>query len=65
MLGNLPRTLKEIVMTTPLRQSMVDALVTRGFAARTQESYVEAIARMARHYHRSPGGCPGFCVNGG
>ncbi|MDP2255941.1 MAG: site-specific integrase [Polaromonas sp.] len=39
---------------TPLRQRMVDAMVTRGFAARTQESYVEAIARMARHYHRSP-----------
>jgi len=39
---------------TPLRQHMVDAMVTRGFAARTQESYVEAISRMARHYHRSP-----------
>lgn len=39
---------------TPLRQRMVDAMVTRGFAVRTQESYVEAIARMARHYHRSP-----------
>jgi hypothetical protein len=33
---------------------MVDAMVTRGFAARTQESYVEAISRMARHYQRSP-----------
>jgi site-specific recombinase XerD len=33
---------------------MLDAMVTRGFAARTQESYVEAIARLARHYHRSP-----------
>lgn len=39
---------------TPLRQRMVDAMVTRGFAARTQESYVEAISRMARHYQRSP-----------
>lgn len=39
---------------TPLRQRMLDAMVTRGFAARTQESYVEAISRMARHYHRSP-----------
>lgn len=39
---------------TPLRQRIVDAMVTRGFAARTQESYVEAISRMARHYHRSP-----------
>jgi site-specific recombinase XerD len=33
---------------------MVDAMVVRGFAARTQESYVEAIARLARHYRRSP-----------
>ena len=39
---------------TPLRQRMVDAMVTRGFATRTQESYVDAISRMARHYHRSP-----------
>ncbi|MBE0472960.1 site-specific integrase [Rhodoferax sp.] len=39
---------------TPLRQRMIDAMVTRGFAARTQESYVEAIARLARHYQRSP-----------
>jgi integrase/recombinase XerD len=39
---------------TPLRQRMVDAMVTRGFAERTQESYVEAISRMSRHYHRSP-----------
>ncbi|OLP07256.1 site-specific integrase [Rhodoferax antarcticus] len=39
---------------TPLRQRMVDAMVTRGFAERTQESYVEAISRIARHYHRSP-----------
>lgn len=39
---------------TPLRQRMVDAMVTRGFAARTQESYVEAISRLARYYHRSP-----------
>ncbi len=39
---------------TPLRQRMLDAMVTRGFAARTQETHVEAISRMARHYHRSP-----------
>ena len=39
---------------TPLRQRMLDAMVTRGFAVRTQESYVDAISRMARHYHRSP-----------
>jgi len=33
---------------------MLDAMVTRGFADRTQESYVEAVARLARYYHRSP-----------
>lgn len=54
MLGNLPWTLKEIVMTTPLHQSMVDVMVPRGFSVRTQESYVETISHMARHYHHSP-----------
>jgi len=39
---------------TPLRQRMIDAMVTRGLSARTQESYVDAIARLARYYHRSP-----------
>ncbi len=39
---------------TPLRQTMLDAMVQRGFAARTQESYVEAIARMAKHFRRDP-----------
>jgi len=28
--------------------------VLRGFAARTQQSYVEAIYRMAKHYRRDP-----------
>lgn len=39
---------------TPLRQRMLDALVLRGMAQRTQESYIEAVARLARHYKRSP-----------
>ena len=39
---------------TPLRQRMQDAMVQRGFAARTQETYIEAIARMAKHYRRDP-----------
>jgi site-specific recombinase XerD len=51
-LGNVP-IFEESVMT-PLRQRMLDAMVQRGFAVRTQESYVEAIARMAKHYHRDP-----------
>ncbi len=37
-----------------LRQRMIDAMVVRGLSARTQECYVEAVARMARHYHKSP-----------
>jgi len=39
---------------TPLRQRMLDAMQLRGLAARTCESYVEAVARLARHYRRSP-----------
>ena len=39
---------------TPLRQRMQDAMLQRGFAQRTQSSYVEAISRMARHYRRDP-----------
>jgi len=39
---------------TPLRQRMLDALVLRGMAARTQESYLEAVSRLARHYRCSP-----------
>jgi integrase/recombinase XerD len=39
---------------TPLRQRMLDALILRGLAERTQESYIEAVARLARHYGRGP-----------
>lgn len=39
---------------TPLRQRMLDALVLRGMALRTQESYIDAVSRLARHYGRSP-----------
>ena len=33
---------------------MLDAMTVRGLAERTKECYVEAVARLARHYHRSP-----------
>jgi site-specific recombinase XerD len=33
---------------------MLDALILRGMADRTQESYIEAVARLARHYGRGP-----------
>lgn len=39
---------------TPLRQRMIDAMVQRGFSPRTQESYVDAIYGMAKHYRRDP-----------
>ena len=39
---------------TPLRQRMLDALQVRGMAQRTQEAYIDAVARLARHYRRSP-----------
>ncbi len=39
---------------TPLRQRMIDAMVLRGFAARTQETYLSAVGQMARHHHCSP-----------
>ena len=39
---------------TELRQRMLDAMVQRGFAPRTQETYIRAIRRMAKHYRRDP-----------
>ncbi len=37
-----------------LRQQMIDAMVLRGFADRTQTSYVAAVRGLAKHFHRSP-----------
>ena len=39
---------------TPLRRRMIDAMVQRGLALRTQESYVDAIVRMSKYYGRDP-----------
>ena len=39
---------------TPLRQKMIDAMVVRGFAVRTQKSYLEAVTQLAKFTHRSP-----------
>jgi integrase/recombinase XerD len=46
-------SIEELVMT-PLRQRMLDALVLRGMALRTQQSYIDAVVRLARYYRRSP-----------
>jgi len=40
--------------TTPLRMRMIDAMVLRGFAQRTQEAYVAAVRFLAEHHHSSP-----------
>lgn len=37
-----------------LRQRMDDAMVLRGFAVRTRESYLACVTALARHYRRSP-----------
>lgn len=39
---------------TTLRKQMDDAMIVRGFAARTRESYLAAVSALAKHYHRSP-----------
>jgi len=39
---------------TPLRQHMHDAMLVRGFAARTRQAYIEAITHLARFHHASP-----------
>ena len=39
---------------TELRQRMDDAMVLRGFALRTRETYLGCVAGLAKHYHCSP-----------
>ena len=39
---------------TPLRQHMHDAMLVRGFATRTRQAYIEAIAHLARFHHARP-----------
>ena len=39
---------------TPLRQRMIDAMVLRGLATRTQQTYLSVVAHLARHYDCSP-----------
>jgi len=39
---------------TPLRQKMIDAMLMRGFAERTQHSYLAAVIQLSKYYNRSP-----------
>lgn len=37
-----------------LREQMDDAMILRGFAPRTRESYLAVVSALAKHYRRSP-----------
>ena len=39
---------------TPLRKRMIDDMKLRGFTPRTRDSYVDAVAGLAKFYNRSP-----------
>ena len=39
---------------SPLRQKMIDAMVLKGYSAKTQETYLYAVTKLSLHYHRSP-----------
>ena len=39
---------------TPLRQRLVDDLRLRNYSPRTIEAYTAGVARLAKHFHRSP-----------
>lgn len=39
---------------SPLRLQMDQAMVLRGLSVRTRQSYIAAVAGLARYYHRSP-----------
>jgi hypothetical protein len=39
---------------TPLRKRMLDAMILRGFAQHTQDTYLGAVMRLSQHYNCSP-----------
>lgn len=44
---------------TPLRRRMLDEMILHGFAERTREAYVGAVALLARWHGRDPAGLRG------
>jgi len=46
--------MRKMTKMTPLRRRMIDAMLLRGFAPRTQEAYCDAVIALAKHYDRSP-----------
>jgi integrase/recombinase XerD len=53
IIGNVPDLDEENEMTE-LRKRMSDAMVLRGLAERTQESYLGCVEALAKYYWRSP-----------
>ena len=49
---------------TPLRQRVLDALELRGMAVRTHKAYIDAVARLGRHFGRNPALLTGAEVQG-
>jgi hypothetical protein len=39
---------------TPLRQRFIEDMQLRGYSARTQEAYTQAVRQLAERYHRRP-----------
>ena len=39
---------------SPLRTRMLEDMQLHGFSRSTQQAYVRSIAKLAKHYHRSP-----------
>jgi hypothetical protein len=39
---------------TPLRKRMIEEMTLAGLAVATKASYIQAVRRLAAHYHRSP-----------
>src|SRR5690242_17861412 len=39
---------------SPLRQRMIEDMTLAGLAAGTQQRYIQAVRRLAKHYRRAP-----------
>ena len=53
LLGNVPEPDEESKMSE-LRKRMSDAMVLRGLAERTRQSYLYWVGGLAKHYRRAP-----------